>query len=323
MPTSETLTPLLDSVNESKPTHQILERNGLIAQKVRSGSSCCLVVVSLDDSPVSVDFLKAIYALGKHSEENHLLSGKIGVVYKSKTESSDIDLCFYQVDFNTGELIANSLCGHQIGAAAQVGRELGLIADAARIHCVHTNQNVTAHAQQRNLWRLDFSDAVAAELLPTGAPINNLVIDGKTVPATLLNAGNPYCIIKDSTHLPRTILDKLKLQAASLLHISPAANLPKVALVRRADDGLSHIFARVYALTGFFHPAMPITGAVAIATAASLDGTIVGRYMTHPVTDRAIRIQHPTGVKEVVVDATCGKIRQLLVDVEVETLQVI
>lgn len=173
-------------------------------------------------------------------------------------------------------------------------------------------------------------------LFPSGSTIDTLTVPGLgEIPATLINAGNPTIFIDPShlglngTELPAEInTDPNLLARAEATRAAGAVAMglvataaeatqsrphtPKLALVAqpadyRASDGKQvlaadiQLLARIFSM-GRLHHAMTGTGAVAIAAAAVIPGTIVQRA-ARPGLAKQICVGHPSGTLRVGAEA--------------------
>ncbi len=171
-------------------------------------------------------------------------------------------------------------------------------------------------------------DAGDGPMFPSGAVVDRLQVPGVgTVEATLITAGNPTVFVEAAalglrgTELQADVNEKTRLLAlaeAIRAHGAVAMKLagsadeatakrpatPKLAFVARpatyvAADGRTidaadiDLLARIFSM-GPLHHAMTGTGAVAIAAAAAVPGTIVFRLCS--ALDRTrVRFGHPSG----------------------------
>jgi probable AcnD-accessory protein PrpF len=178
--------------------------------------------------------------------------------------------------------------------------------------------------------------AGAGATFPTGREIDRLDIPRLgTIEATLINAGNPTIFINAAslglrgTELQRDVNGRnelLELAEAVRSHGAVAMGLaanpeeatarrphtPKVAFVappagyaasdgRHIDRGSIDLLARIFSM-GQLHHAMTGTGAVAIAAAAAIPGTIVHRIA--PLSAQgSVRFGHPSGTLRVGAEA--------------------
>jgi probable AcnD-accessory protein PrpF len=173
-------------------------------------------------------------------------------------------------------------------------------------------------------------------MFPTGQRIDALEVPGLgTIEATLINAGNPTIFVDaarlglSGTELQKDINGNAKILAlaeAVRSHGAVAMGLvktpgeatakrqhtPKLAFVARpagytASDGRAvtsesiDLLARIFSM-GALHHAMTGTGAVALAAAAAVPGTIVSRIAPVGAGGR-VRFGHPSGMLSVGAEA--------------------
>jgi probable AcnD-accessory protein PrpF len=181
----------------------------------------------------------------------------------------------------------------------------------------------------------DGEDAGGA-MFPTGNRIDVLEVPGLgTIEATLINAGNPTIFVDAArlgltgTELQKDINGNARILAlaeAVRSHGAVAMGLvktaeeatatrqhtPKLAFVAKpaaytASDGKAvtpnaiDLLARIFSM-GVLHHAMTGTGAVAIAAAAAVPGTVVSRLAPGGA-DGRVRFGHPSGVLSVGAEA--------------------
>lgn len=174
--------------------------------------------------------------------------------------------------------------------------------------------------------------AKTGHLLPTGKPVEFLDIPGRGIKASLIDAANP-CVFVDAQDLGKTgreLPGELEADAAFLAEMEAIrqagsvamglapdleaarrlASIPKVAMVsapqssptlsgRTIESGEMDIAVRMISV-GQPHRAVPITGAVCLAVAARVPGSIPHRLCTSA--EGPIRIGHSSGT--ILVDAT-------------------
>jgi 2-methylaconitate cis-trans-isomerase PrpF len=165
---------------------------------------------------------------------------------------------------------------------------------------------------------LDFVEpggAVTGKLLPTGAPRD--VIDG--IEVSCVDATNPLVFVRardvgvTGTETPTAIdadrvlaarLEKIRTAAAARMGIAPGPSQPKIAMVAPARaftalDGARYepdqvdLLARAISM-GNCHRAFMLTGAMCLAVAARIEGTLVHEASGAPKGD--VRLGHPSGV---------------------------
>lgn len=175
-----------------------------------------------------------------------------------------------------------------------------------------------------HLWFADPAGATTGALFPTGRAVDRL--DGPTGPvtATLVDAGAPVVAVPaqqvglTGRESPAEIdarpgllaaLDRVRRSAAVLMGLAPnpaAAEraVPKLALVAPPAGGAADADVEVRMLSmGRVHPALAITGSVALTVAAAEPATVVaaarGAALPAPNgTDSVLRIATPAGTVE-------------------------
>lgn len=175
------------------------------------------------------------------------------------------------------------------------------------------------------------------QLFPTGQTREMLQIPGLgAVPVTLINAGNPTVFVaaeslgltgaelQKDVNSDAAILasaEKLRAQGAVAMGLAKSAaeatarrpHTPKVMYVAKAQgytaaDGRFvaadsiNLLVRTFSM-GLLHHAVPGTGAVAVAAAAAIPGTLVNEIAS-PALEGRVRFGHPSGTLAVGADVT-------------------
>jgi probable AcnD-accessory protein PrpF len=181
-------------------------------------------------------------------------------------------------------------------------------------------------------------DGFAGHLFPTGRILDELTVPGLgRVEATLIDAGNPSVFIDASVlgltgvemreHVNGNVAllaqaELLRSHAAVAMGLAPDAPsatrdrpaTPKLAFVAqpqtyRAADGREvhreaiDLVARIFSM-GRLHHAMTGTGAIAIASAAAVPGTVVSRLLPRASKERGLAFGHPSGVTHVAAEVS-------------------
>ncbi len=186
--------------------------------------------------------------------------------------------------------------------------------------------------------RIEYPDPAGADgpLLPTGRPVDELDVPSLgRLPATLIDAGMPTVLIEaraiglDGTELPPRIDDdatllslceEIRAAGAVAMGLADAASdassarlhTPKLCLVAppagyRASGGRlvaateTDILARILSM-GRLHHAMTGTGAVSLAAAAAIPGTLAAGLAPRRPGNLTLRIGHPSGVMSTSVE---------------------
>ena len=180
--------------------------------------------------------------------------------------------------------------------------------------------------------RLDFVDpggSGTGKLLPTGYPLDQLEIPGACIPASMIDAANPCVFVTadwlgiSGTELPDELeanssllgrLEAVRIAASLRMAIAKTpeeavrkASIPKVAMVtppaeartisgELAAADSADVTVRMI-LMGQPHRAVPLTGALCLAVAARIEGSLVHRVARRPAhSDEPVRIAQPSGL---------------------------
>jgi 2-methylaconitate isomerase len=180
--------------------------------------------------------------------------------------------------------------------------------------------------------RLDFLDpggAGTGKLLPTGNPLDQIALHDGSIEASMVDAANPCVFVAaeavgmSGTELPdeldanRALLARLEsIRIAASMRMGIAAtpeeaarkpSIPKVAMVAAPRDAptlsretlsaaSSDVTVRMISLEQP-HRAVPLTGAMCLAVASRIEGSLVQRIARWPATmDDPVRIAQPSGL---------------------------
>lgn len=154
-------------------------------------------------------------------------------------------------------------------------------------------------------------------LFPTGRPLDAMIFNGREVPATLIDAGAPVVILDAASvgltgsETPAEIdsradllvhLDDVRRDAAVLMGLAVTREdaeraIPKLAIAAApgADDE-ADLVVRMLSM-GRVHPALAITGSVALTMAAQHQGTVVSRSISSEVSS-GLTMRTPAGLIE-------------------------
>ena len=168
----------------------------------------------------------------------------------------------------------------------------------------------------------------AGGMFPSGSPLDVLDVPGVgPVELTMINAGNPAIFVDAATlglagnELQRDVngnpellrkVETIRVHAAVRMGLAKTAeeasqlrpHTPKLAFVAKPsayvasngkpiDPAVLDINARIFSM-GKLHHAMTGTGAIAIAVAAAIPGTVVNRLMPQQANGK-VRFGHPSG----------------------------
>lgn len=265
----------------------------------------------------------------------HPLTSKVAVMSPSTREDADIAYLFLQVVVDKAEVSDSQNCGNILAGVGPWAIENGFVkaqdgVTPVRIHMVNTDSIAVAHvptpggqveyegdaridgvpgaAAAIPIDFLDVAGASCGALLPTGNIIDE--VDG--VQLTCIDNGMPVVVMRASdfgrsgAESPAELEanEELKQRVESIrLQIGPKMNLgnvekttvPKMTLISPPQSGgvvntRSFIPHRV-------HEAIGVLGAVSVATACTLPGSVAAGVAKVSVGDgeQRLEIEHPTG----------------------------
>jgi 2-methylaconitate isomerase len=165
-----------------------------------------------------------------------------------------------------------------------------------------------------HMWFVDPAGRTTGSLFPTGSMTD--IVDGRDGPVTvtLIDAGAPLVIVPaeavgvtgdetpaelDGRRELLILLDNIRRQAAVKMGLaadraSAERAVPKLALVTPAVDQDIDFQVRMLSM-GRVHPALAITGSVALTMAAQDQKTVIGQQIG-AVTGNQVRMSTPAGV---------------------------
>ena len=263
-------------------------------------------------------------------------TSKVAIVGLSSRPDCDVDYLFAQVDIATSRVDWTPTCGNLLTGVGPFAIERGLVtaADghtAMRVHLVNTGATVIVSVptpdgciSYEGGWEVsgvpgraapidtvfrDFCGGRTGTLFPTGKPADNL--GGVTI--TAIDAG-VCAVIAEATEFglagdepPRQLdsdrallegLESVRLRSALAMGLGDARGcvVPKVMLVSKSARG--HIRSR-YFVPDSCHPTHAVSGAICLATAATVRETVVARLLARPFRSGAFAIEHPAGMMSI------------------------
>lgn len=262
------------------------------------------------------------------------LTSKVAIVSAATRPDADVDYLFAQVVVNEARVDYGQNCGNMLAGVGPYAIETGMVPVAGEvtrvaIHMVNTGQIAVAtvatpggHVDYDGEQRIDgvpgtaaaipleFRDTAGSScgaLLPTGNAQD--VIDG--IEVTCIDNGMPLVLMRArdlgrSGYETREQLDadtELKQRVEAIrLKVGPMMNLgdvtartvPKMCLVSPAKEG-GAINTRSF-IPHRCHASIGVLGAVSVATAVAIPGTVCEDVATLPKGDSlTLGIEHPTG----------------------------
>jgi len=276
----------------------------------------------------------------------HPLTSKVAVVGPSSRDDADVDYLFLQVVVDKAEVSDSQNCGNMLAGVGPFAIEEGLVAASGRvtpvrIHMVNTGAVALAHVPTPDgaveyegdaridgvpgtaaAIPIDFLDVAGSScgaLLPTG----NVVDDVQGVQVTCIDNGMPVVILRaaDFGKTGREKPEELEADAelkkrveGIRLELGPRMNLgdvakktvPKMTLVSPPEKG-GVIATRTF-IPHRVHEAIGVLGAVSVATACVLEGSVAAQVAGVVAEGGAQRleIEHPTGFFTVDMEVSQG-----------------
>ena len=271
------------------------------------------------------------------------LTSKVAIVSPSREPGADVDYLFAQVKVHEARVDTRPNCGNMLSGVGPFAIEAGLVAardpqTMVRIFNVNTRTHIEAivqtpggRVQYEGSTRIDgvpepaapvrltFLDAMGAmtgKLLPTGRVVD--VIDG--VEASCVDMAMPVVVMaaeafgKTGAETPEELeadralfarLAAIRLQAGRMMGLGDVSRavVPKPVLVSGPRNGGSVTSRYFTPLT--CHRSHAATGALAVATAAVLPGSVANGYLAaRGPAGGVVTVEHPAGRIEVELDVT-------------------
>jgi len=277
----------------------------------------------------------------------HPLTSKVAVISRSSRADIDVDYLFLQVWPDRAEASDSQNCGNILAGVGPFAIERGLVpaqagTTAVRVWMQNTQTRAVVHVHTPEgrvsyfgaaqidgvpgthapifIDFLDIAGSTCGALLPTGQPVD--VVEG--IPVTCIDNGMPVVCIAASAvgvtgyERPRQLEDsaaltaqveKIRLSAARLMKLGDVTDttIPKMCLVSEPING-GAINTRTF-IPHRVHEAIGVLGAVSVATACVIDGSVAANTARiDGVGDgrRELQIEHPTGHFNVMIDVTSG-----------------
>ena len=265
----------------------------------------------------------------------HPLTSKVAVIGPSARDDADIDYLFLQVVVDKAEVSDTQNCGNILAGVGPFAIEQGLVqaqddTTLVRIHMVNTGAISIARVQTPDgiveyagdaridgvpgtaapvmLEFLDIAGSSCGALLPTGNVVDE--IDGVYV--TCIDNGMPVVVMRASDFdktgyespeelendaVLKARVESIRIQVAGLMNLGDVSNktVPKMSLVAPARHG-GVITTRTF-IPHRVHEAIGVLGAVSVATACLLPGSIAQKVSKLDVGagEISLDVEHPTG----------------------------
>ncbi len=266
----------------------------------------------------------------------HPLTSKVAVIGRSTRSDADVDYLFLQVVVDRAEVSDSQNCGNLLAGVGPWAIENGLVratgrVTPVRIHMVNTGSIAVAYvptpggsveyegdaridgvpgsAAAIPIDFLDVAGSSCGALLPTGSVVDR--IEG--IEVTCIDNGMPVVVMRaadlgksgyetpeglESDSDLRASLERIRLAAGPRMNLGDVTKktVPKMCLVSPPRAG--HALNTRTFIPHRVHEAIGVLGAVSVATACVLPGSIaasVARFERKPSGAQRLDIEHPTG----------------------------
>jgi 4-oxalomesaconate tautomerase len=279
------------------------------------------------------------------------LTSKVGMVRRGRTAGVDLEFLFAQVSVKEALVDTTPNCGNMLAAVVPFGIETGLVQAAGefttlRVLTRNTGtlsdievrtpggrveysgeariDGVPGTASPINISFLETAGSVCGSLLPTGHLVDRF--DG--VDVTCIDNGMPVVVMaaealgvtgyetRDELNANAALkqkIESIRLQAGPAMNLGDVAKkvVPKMCLVAHPKAG-GQICTRTF-IPRDCHSAVGVLGAVTIATAAVMPGSVANRYASVPPgTPKTVSVEHPSGEFSVILTMNAANPTEVL-----------
>ena len=268
------------------------------------------------------------------------LTSKVGMVRRGRTEGVDLEFLFAQVSIKEALVDTTPNCGNMLAAVVPFGLETGLVkaaGDVTTVRVLTRNTGTLSDIEVRTpggrveyagearidgvpgtaapikISFLETAGSVCGSLLPTG----HLVDRFDDVDVTCIDNGMPVVVMaaeslgvtgyetRDELNANAALkqrIESIRRQAGPAMNLGDVTTkvVPKMSLVAHPRAG-GHICTRTF-IPRDCHSAVGVLGAVTVATAAVMPGSVANRYApARPGLVKALSVEHPSGEFSVVL----------------------
>jgi 4-oxalomesaconate tautomerase len=268
------------------------------------------------------------------------LTSKVGIVRSGRSAGVDLEFLFAQVSVKEALVDTTPNCGNMLAAVGPFGLETGLVkakGDVTTLRVLTRNtgtlsdiavptpdgkieysgqariDGVPGTAAPINISFLETAGSVCGSLLPTGQLVD--IFDG--VDVTCIDNGMPVVVMaaaalgvtgyetRDELNANLALkqrIEFIRLQAGRAMNLGDVAKqvVPKMCLVAEPRAG-GQICTRTF-IPRDCHAAVGVLGAVTVATAAVMPGSVAHRHANVPSgLVKTISVEHPSGEFSVVL----------------------
>jgi 4-oxalomesaconate tautomerase len=262
------------------------------------------------------------------------LTSKVGIVCRAQSPGVDLEFLFAQVSIKESRVDTTPNCGNMLAAVAPFALETGLVTpngEVTRLRVLTRNtgtlcdievqtpagvveysgdariDGVPGTAAPIKISFLETAGSVCGSLLPTGGLVDRF--DG--VDVTCIDNGMPVVVMaaealgvtgyetRDQLNANAALkkkIESIRLQAGPAMNLGDVTKqvVPKMCLVAKPAAG-GQICTRTF-IPHDCHAAVGVLGAVTVATAVVLPGSVANRYALVPTGNaKTISVEHPSG----------------------------
>jgi len=271
----------------------------------------------------------------------HPLTSKVAIVSPAAEDAADVDYLFAQVVVGEGRVDTTPNCGNMLAAVGPFAIETGMVPAAdgettVRVRMLNTGNlcelvvqtpggkveyqgdaridGVPGTAAPIICNYLDVAGSVCGSLLPTGRLRD--VVDG--VEVTCIDNGMPVVVLRasdfgisghespqelDANETLKAKLESVRLAVGPLMNLGDVAQkvVPKMSLISPPTAG-GHVSTRTF-IPHDCHAAIGVLGAVSVATACIIPGTVADGIAIVPAgAHKQMSVEHPSGEFSVTLD---------------------
>jgi 4-oxalomesaconate tautomerase len=264
----------------------------------------------------------------------HPLTSKVAIVSRSESKDADVDYLFVQVVVGEGRVDTTPNCGNMLAGVGPFAIEQGIVPardgeTAVRVRMLNSDNlcellvqtpgkrvrydgdahidGVPGTSAPIVCNYLDVAGSATGSLLPTGRMLD--VVDG--VEVTCIDNGMPVVVLRardlgvTGYETPQELeknkdlkarIESIRLQIGSKMNLGDVTKkvVPKMSLIAPARAG-GHVSTRTF-IPHDVHAAIGVLGAVSVATACILPGSVADGIATVPEGRmKQMSVEHPSG----------------------------
>jgi 4-oxalomesaconate tautomerase len=268
------------------------------------------------------------------------LTSKVGIVRRGRSAGVDLEFLFAQVSVKEALVDTTPNCGNMLAAVVPFGLETGLVKAAGEVTTLRVLtrntgtlsdiavrtpggrvdyegeariDGVPGTAAPIQISFLETAGSVCGALLPTGQLVDRF----DDVDVTCIDNGMPVVVMAaeslrvtgyetrdelNANTALRQRIESIRLQAGRAMHLGDVTHkvVPKMCLVARPRMG-GQICTRTF-IPRDCHSAVGVLGAVTVATAAVMPGSVANRHaLVPPGLAKTLSVEHPSGEFSVVL----------------------